>query len=59
MAVVQGNIEQGVKWNPAWVERTVESYEELSRRAAAQGAEVIVFPESGGGEERLEEAWVP
>jgi apolipoprotein N-acyltransferase len=46
VAVLQGNIEQGVKWDPAWVERTLQIYEELSRRAAAQGAEVIVFPES-------------
>lgn len=46
VAVLQGNIDQGVKWNRNWVERTVVIYEELSREAAALGAEVIVFPES-------------
>lgn len=46
VAVLQGNIDQGVKWNQNWVERTIVIYEELSREAAALGAEVIVFPES-------------
>jgi apolipoprotein N-acyltransferase len=46
VAVLQGNIEQGVKWNPAWAERTLAIYEDLSRRAAEAGAEVIVFPET-------------
>ncbi len=46
VAVLQGNIDQGVKWNQNWVERTVVLYEELSREAAELGAEVIVFPES-------------
>ncbi len=46
VAVLQGNIEQGVKWNPAWAERTLTAYEDLSRRAAEAGAEVVVFPET-------------
>ena len=46
VAVLQGNIEQGVKWNPAWAERTLSAYEDLSRRAAEAGAEVVVFPET-------------
>jgi apolipoprotein N-acyltransferase len=45
-AVVQGNIEQGVKWDAEWVERTLVIYEDLSREAAQAGAELIVFPES-------------
>jgi apolipoprotein N-acyltransferase len=46
VAVLQGNIDQGVKWAPDWFARTLETYEDLSRRAAARGAEWIVWPES-------------
>jgi apolipoprotein N-acyltransferase len=46
VAVLQGNIDQGVKWSPEWVESTLGIYEDLSRRAAAQGARVIVWPET-------------
>jgi apolipoprotein N-acyltransferase len=46
VAVLQGNIDQGVKWDPDWAERTLQIYEELSRQAAARGARVIVWPES-------------
>jgi apolipoprotein N-acyltransferase len=46
VAVLQGNIEQGAKWSREWYERTLGIYEDLSRRAAAQGAQVIVWPET-------------
>jgi len=46
VAVLQGNIDQGVKWSPEWAESTLGIYEDLSRRAAAQGARVIVWPET-------------
>ena len=46
VAVLQGNIDQGVKWSPTWAGRTLEIYENLSRQAAARGAEVIVWPET-------------
>jgi apolipoprotein N-acyltransferase len=46
VAVLQGNIEQGVKWNPAWAERTLAAYEDLSRRAVEAGAAVVVMPET-------------
>jgi apolipoprotein N-acyltransferase len=46
VAVAQGNIDQGVKWDPTWFERTLRIYEDLSRQAAARGARVIVWPES-------------
>jgi len=46
VAVLQGNIEQGVKWSPEWAERTLAVYEDLSRSAAEAGAELIVFPET-------------
>jgi len=46
VAAVQGNIEQGVKWSPQWADRILDRYRELSLEAAAQGAELIVWPET-------------
>jgi apolipoprotein N-acyltransferase len=46
VGVVQGNIDQGVKWNAEWIERTLSEYERLSRDAASEGAELIVWPET-------------
>ncbi len=46
VAAVQANIDQDLKWSPEHVERTFAIYEDLSRRAARQGAELIVWPES-------------
>jgi apolipoprotein N-acyltransferase len=46
VAVIQGNIDQGVKWNAAWIESTLAKYEALSRAAASSGAELIVWPET-------------
>jgi apolipoprotein N-acyltransferase len=37
VAVLQGNIDQAVKWSPEWAGRTLEIYEELTRRAVAEG----------------------
>ena len=46
VAVLQGNIDQGVKWSRDWYARTLEIYEGLTREAAAAGAEVVVWPET-------------
>jgi apolipoprotein N-acyltransferase len=46
VAVLQGNVDQGVKWSPAFAEVTLAGYEELTRRAVAQGARVVVWPET-------------
>ncbi len=46
VAVLQGNIQQGVKWSRDWYERTLGIYETLTRRAAAEGAELVVWPET-------------
>jgi apolipoprotein N-acyltransferase len=46
VAVAQGSIDQGVKWSPEWAARTLEIYEELTRRAAAGGAELVLWPET-------------
>ncbi|MDY0268726.1 apolipoprotein N-acyltransferase [Trichloromonas sp.] len=47
VALIQGNIDQSVKWDPAYQQKTVEIYRELSREATADGApDLIVWPES-------------
>jgi apolipoprotein N-acyltransferase len=46
VALVQGNISQDVKWDPAFQEATVAIYERLSRQAAADGKDLVVWPES-------------
>ncbi|MFP4389583.1 MAG: apolipoprotein N-acyltransferase [Desulfococcaceae bacterium] len=45
-AVVQGNIEQAVKWDPAHQERTVEKYVALSLAAMADRPDLVVWPET-------------
>jgi len=46
VAALQGNIDQGVKWSPEWVDNTLGVYEQLARRAAARGARLILWPET-------------
>jgi apolipoprotein N-acyltransferase len=46
VALIQGNISQDIKWNPAFQEATVAIYERLSRRAAAERCDLLVWPES-------------
>ena len=46
IAVLQGNIDQGVKWSEAWAERTIGIYEALTREASRRGARLVVWPET-------------
>jgi apolipoprotein N-acyltransferase len=46
VGVVQGNIEQEVKWDPAHKQATLDLYAGLSREAARGGADLIVWPET-------------
>jgi len=46
VAVLQGNIDQGVKWSEAWRERTFQIYADLTREAARRGARIVVWPET-------------
>jgi len=46
VAALQGNIDQGVKWSPAFAEQTLAVYEGLTREAAARGAQVVAWPET-------------
>jgi apolipoprotein N-acyltransferase len=46
IAVVQGNIDQAVKWDPAFQIDTVKKYNRLSSSIADQHPDLIVWPES-------------
>jgi len=46
VAVVQGNIEQALKWTPAALDLTLDRYARLSAQAAQAGADLIVWPET-------------
>jgi apolipoprotein N-acyltransferase len=46
VALIQGNIPQDVKWDPAFQESTIAVYERLTRKACAGGVGLVVWPES-------------
>ncbi|SNB44997.1 apolipoprotein N-acyltransferase [Geobacter sp. DSM 9736] len=46
VSLIQGNIAQDVKWNPAFQEETVAIYERLSRRPETAGSDLVIWPES-------------
>ncbi len=46
VSVIQGNILQDVKWDPAFIEGTVDKYVSLSRSAGITKPNLIVWPET-------------
>ena len=46
VALVQGNIEQSVKWDPLYQSQTVDIYGSLSRGSIPPGKGLIVWPET-------------
>jgi apolipoprotein N-acyltransferase len=46
VAVLQANIAQDDKWNPALIDRIMDRYLTMSRQALGQGASFIIWPES-------------
>jgi apolipoprotein N-acyltransferase len=46
VALIQGNIPQDVKWSPEFRQRTVDTYERLTREASKGGVDLVVWPES-------------
>ncbi|MFZ1983059.1 MAG: apolipoprotein N-acyltransferase [Desulfatitalea sp.] len=46
IAVIQGNIDQAHKWDPSFQRQTTVKYRNLSLKAAKDGAELIVWPET-------------
>jgi apolipoprotein N-acyltransferase len=46
VAVVQGNIDQADKWNPALRDAILQRYVDLSRAALARDAALVIWPEA-------------
>lgn len=46
VALIQGNIDQDIKWSPSFQAQTVDIYERLSREAAKGGVDLVIWPES-------------
>jgi apolipoprotein N-acyltransferase len=46
VGVLQGNIDQGVKWSRSYADETLAIYESLTREAVAAGASLVVWPET-------------
>ena len=46
VALIQGNIPQDVKWDPAFQESTIAVYERITREASIGGIDLVVWPES-------------
>jgi apolipoprotein N-acyltransferase len=46
VAVVQGNIDQNVKWDPVYVDGALAAHRTLTLEAARAGARLVVWPET-------------
>lgn len=46
VAALQGNIDQGTKWTREAFDETLRAYEALTRRAVADGAQLVAWPET-------------
>lgn len=46
VGLLQGNIDQSVKWDRRYQSRTLETYERLARRASAERPSLVVWPET-------------
>lgn len=46
VSIVQGNVDQSVKWEPSFKRATIETYLQMSSEALATGAELILWPET-------------
>ena len=46
IGLVQGNVDQAEKWNPARAAAIFQNYLGMTRQAIAQGAEFVLWPES-------------
>lgn len=46
VAVVQPNVDLAIKWRPEYRDSVLTQIDELTRKAAAMGADVVIFPET-------------
>lgn len=44
--LIQGNVDQGIKWNKAFRKKTITTHQQLSIKALQDGARLIIWPES-------------
>jgi apolipoprotein N-acyltransferase len=46
VGLIQGDVEQLLKWDPAYRTAILDRYVDLSRRAIGAGADIVIWPES-------------
>lgn len=46
VSLVQGNLDQSIKWNEDYQKKTIDIYEQLSLQKAAAGGGLIIWPET-------------
>ena len=46
ISIIQGNIDQNIKWNPQFQKKTINIYRDISLSKAVSGSELIVWPET-------------
>lgn len=46
VAMIQGNVEQAIKWDPQYRQTTIDTYLQLTEQAAGSGAELLIWPEA-------------
>jgi apolipoprotein N-acyltransferase len=46
VGIVQGNIEQDRKWNPAYQDEVIKTYRELTEKIAASSPSLVIWPET-------------
>jgi apolipoprotein N-acyltransferase len=46
VAIAQGNIDQSIKWNPAYQEKTIQIYRALTLQSQPFGPDLVVWPET-------------
>ena len=46
VGLIQGNVDQGQKWNAASASAIFEDYLNMTRRAISRGAQLVIWPES-------------
>jgi len=46
IALIQGNVDQGIKWDPSHRQTTIDKYLQLSEQAAAEKPQLVIWPEA-------------
>lgn len=46
VALIQGNIDQSIKWSPGQRQATIDKYSQLSAQAAASNPDLLIWPEA-------------